>query len=303
MKNIRSLALIFSLSLAPSIGEAADLNSIAKLTSSVSAKLSQIQKSDFISVDASQSVTPQTRTLRHVYMQARKNHELIQALRDINGLDIKSIPPMELKSWDENDILTSLESQLTDLKELNKIYNFKNEPEPKVSINANPTEIYSALLNIHDQIISLGIPGQAPKESYQYSSLIVQQLTHLANKKNVEIPALSTEKIVGKTPNDNYLYAQSVVAELQYLNTEYAKIDLDGGVVIPNAIERKADSSDVVNLLQSLLAEIVAIKVAINDTNAIELPPLEEGRTPSDVYKNLEHAYNIIFAIEDALAA
>ena len=59
----------------------------------------------------------------------------------------------------------------------------------------------------------------------------------------------------------------------------------------------------IIFLLQSLLSEIVAVKITMNDTSPLQLPPIEEGRTPSDVYGQLEYAYNIIYALEDALAS
>ena len=201
----------------------------------------------------------QPRQLRHAYMQARKNQRLIQSLKFINGLEIMPLPELQTKNWDEADIEQSLQNQLADLKELNTIFTLDMDIDGGAGNATDPTSLFKSLLQIQDQLLSLGIPGQSPYVSYQYATVIVQELTKISEAKNAPVPEKDTAKIEAKTPKDNYQYVQSVVAELQYMLTEYAKIDIPGGVTVPNPKEGKISSSDVIFLLQSLLLSLIHI--------------------------------------------
>lgn len=303
MKKLSIITLISGTLSLTTPGNAADMSSLSMLTADISTKLAQIQKADFVETTPMPTMELQPRQLRHVYMQARKNQRLIQSLKFINGLEVMPLPEMQTKNWDESDIEKSLQTQLADLKELNTIFTLDMDIDGGAGNATDPTSLFKSLLQIQDQLLSLGIPGQSPYVSYQYATLIVEELKKISEAKNAPVPDKDTAKIEAKTPKDNYQYAQSVVAELQYMLTEYAKIDIPGGVTVPNSKEGKISSSDVIFLLQSLLSEIVAVKITMNDTSPLQLPPIEEGRTPSDVYGQLEYAYNIIYALEDALAS
>ncbi|MDX1739365.1 MAG: hypothetical protein R3261_14085, partial [Alphaproteobacteria bacterium] len=82
--------------------------------------------------------------------------------------------------------------------------------------------------------------------------------------------------------------------------TEFAKIEIPGGVVVPNALSRQAKSDDTITLLRTILADIIALKVKIGDTKPVTVPPYEAGRTPTDVYDQLVFSYDAIYALEDA---
>ncbi|WP_420547431.1 hypothetical protein [Curvivirga sp.] len=283
------------------ISQAADLNSVAQLTSKISAHINQLQQADYIQfVNTEFQVQP--RSLRHVYVQARTNSAHINLLRIINGLPIKDMSPLELKAWNEADIENILNAQMESLDELNVVYNIKSKPDELMTVDGSTDSIYVALLKIEQQLKSLGLPGQEPGDSYQYATLLLSIVKQIAKHQKVLLPRPNTEVEKDKRPNDNYLYALSVAAELQYYQTEYLKKDIPGGVAVPDPKDGKATSDDTIAVLKTIIADLVALKIAVGDKAPLVIPEVDSNRTPADVYKQLVFAYDIIFAMEDAAA-
>ncbi|MTI10113.1 hypothetical protein [Curvivirga aplysinae] len=284
------------------MSQAADLNSVAQLTSKISAHINQLQQADYIQF-ASTEFKVQPRSLRHVYVQARTNSAHINLLRTINGLPIMDISPLELKAWNEADIENILNAQMKSLDELNVVYNIKEgQSNELMTVDGSTDGIYIALLQIEQQLKSLGLPGQKPGDSYQYATMLLSIVKQLAKHQKVLLPRPNTEVEKDKRPNDNYLYALSVAAELQYYQTEYLKKDIPGGIVVPNPQDGKATSDDTIAVLKTIIADLVALKIAMGDKTALVTPEVDSNRTPADVYKQLVFAYDIIFAMEDAAA-
>jgi hypothetical protein len=100
-----------------------------------------------------------------------------------------------------------------------------------------------------------------------------------------------------KTPEDVYAQAYTVLDRLR------AKVEADpgltilGGIVLPNRRDPPLTPNDILDLENSLLAELGAIEATLGIASRIPVPPLIRGRTPSDIFDLLARAQALVAAL------
>lgn len=225
---------------------------------------------------------------RHVLQKGREVFLKVQSLRFINGLPPRELPAMPVREIKPSDVKRMVDDVLSSARELRSVYGVTAvAKKPALQSGLKPTDVYRTLIRASAMVDQLGVPGTVPNDVYRVALTINNEIELIRAKVgiNVSVPAGARSK--GKSPADAYNQGFALLNGLKSLTEGIAEYKIPGGVVLPTKKTGAITPSDVLDLLNNILAELSAIKVKTGVATSTQLVAAQSGKTPSDVYDAL----------------
>lgn len=228
---------------------------------------------------------------RHVYQKARETFEMVQTLRQINGLPTTPTPPAPLAAVTPADVRGLVNRILAEVKGLRAVFGVAGAPAPAaLKPGKTPTDVYANLVAVDLQIDGLGIPRIVPNDVYRIALAIIGDLEKIRAARGIDDPIAVQTGASGKKPEAVFEAGLELLAALQATTSADDSLATPGGIVLPNRRPGKIRPKHVIDLLNNALAEIDAIKVTVGVRSPTVLPPPQSGKTPSDVFDAVKTA-------------
>lgn len=240
---------------------------------------------------------------RHVLQNARKVLLQVQLLRKINGLPEKALPPEPTREVRPADVKEIVDRIAEDISDLRPIFGIKQIAEPiSKPSGKSPTDVYGRLRRTSVLVNALGIPEIVPNDVYRVALTILSDLELIRSHRGSTVTAEISAESTGKKPEDVYEVASKLLAELETL-TRKPDFAIPGGVVLLTSPAGRIVPEDVMILLNSILAEISAIKVKLGISQSTQIAPAQAGKTPSHVYDAVQFALVAVRALKQSTPA
>lgn len=162
----------------------------------------------------------------------------------------------------------------------------------------NPTGAYATLQAASTLLDGADIPAVVPNDVYQIALTLNSDLELVSSALRQSKKMAIKNKAKGKSPTDVYVFAQSIHANLKQLSETNPKLGIPGGVVLLKDVKGKKSPAQVINLLNNILADIGAFKLALGTKSPTNFAPAQTGKTPSNVYDSLVAAGSFIENLE-----
>lgn len=243
-----------------------------------------------------------------VYQNAEKDEALrhprhvMQAVRECSLIFSKILQERHLEPSPLPDLFSVREIRPSDVKngveylisEVLKVGAVDIEEEPEFVGGKVPNDVYNNLHSICQAVRAEIVPSDV----YQLAKAINENLDKLVEARGYKIRP-EPQNFSDKAPGDVYLETKAFLEDLRVLslNHEFA---IPGGVIISSQKPKgEVKPKDVVTLMNDALAEVSAIKYALGVREQFRLPPYEEGKTPSDVFSQIQRAHAVLRALMD----
>ena len=258
-----------------------------------------LHDADMTSIARPQEVGLGPRQPRHVLQEARQVHEQVQVLRYLYGLEPRSLPPLEADQVGPEQVLAVVRDTVESVREVSALFGLDvDETLPPERTEVLPEQVYAALLDLGRWIQALGLPAIVPNDVYRVAAALRQQVEALARLRGVTLPPRPRPSR-DKTPSDAHAAATALSQAMADLVAGDDEFHVAGGVLVPATVPSPLTPFDVMQVLQSLLADSFAVNRAAGSRSPLELPPPLAGRSPSDVYDQITYAGAIIAAHRD----
>ncbi|MCK0069367.1 hypothetical protein [Kordiimonas laminariae] len=237
---------------------------------------------------------------RHVYQKAREVFLKVQVLRRLNGLDemrLPEAPTSEVTPANVRDLVYASRDGLQELYPLYWIAEVSVEV-PKKN-NASPTDVYQGLQGVSQLVDALGIPPVVPNDVYRIAQVIEQDMGKLyAARMGQAYSGSLPEPASGKSPKDVYEAEMAFLADLKAFTESAENAAIPAGISIPPQFEGRITPGRVLEIANSVLAEVGSLKVLAGADMRQELPEPPAGRTPSNVYDRIVTAHQLLRALK-----
>ncbi|WP_089728113.1 hypothetical protein [Candidatus Thiosymbion oneisti] len=230
---------------------------------------------------------------RHVLQKTREVYGDVQKLRKLKGLDEKALPSFPVRTVKPADVRGLADKTLADVKEVRKKVGAAAPTAAPLPSGKEPTDVYAELMQVKASIGGLGVPETTPNDAYQVALTIISDIEKVRAAKGIKVAVADPAAAKGKKPKDVYKEAYKLLGKVKAL-TKKDGYGVPGGVVMPNKLDGPITPTEVIDILNNILAEVGAIKVAVGATAATEFPGKQSGKTPSDVYNALRKAEALV---------
>ena len=239
------------------------------------------------------SETP--RRPRHVYYKAREVYVKLQTLRWLNGLPRKQLELAPTREIRPTEVRGLSDRILQDLRELKEVYFLDgNASSPAKKSGITPTGPYLALAYASQLIDGLDIPNVVPNDVYRVALAVLADMEVVYQAKvgrpsGVELQSGTT----GKSPADVYNAAEALMQAIKDKTEGDEEFTIPAGVTLLEKPGGRLTPTQVLNMMNNLLAELSAVKVKLSATTQNELPPEPSGKNPSNVFDVIQTASTI----------
>ncbi len=229
---------------------------------------------------------------RHVLQKSREVHLKIQQLRQINGLEQQMLAPFPVRAVTSGDVLEIVKSNLTSFQALKEKYHVKGMPE-EVSLpgGMTSTDAYKALDVASKLLDSTDILAVAPNDSFQVALTLNSDLEILAAGLGKKGTVNVQKKMKGKKSADAYSFAFRFHERIKELSETNERLKIPGGIVLLEKAKGKISPSQVMDLLNNILGDIGAMKLALAAKDPTVLAAAQSGKTPSNVMDSIIAAF------------
>lgn len=234
---------------------------------------------------------------RHVWQKSREVLDKISKLKAEFHLQQEAVPPVQVKEIEPGDVYLLAKSILRQTRELKEFYSIYTPAKSAEFLQGKaPKDVYQNMTQISRMLDRLLQTSIRPEDVYRViltAKLALKEIYDVAESKKAISP-ISPEK--GKSPRNVYKKAYALLSKLDEL-TNHSNYQIEGGVVKLDRKVGRITPSEVMDLMNHILAEINAIKSVAGLKNPLELPLVEKGKTPSDVYNETLEAIAITEAL------
>lgn len=251
---------------------------------------------DGIDPDLPEVTADDIRMPRHVLQQARIVYRRIEMLRWLNGLEtepLSPVPPQEIRPADVLAVVERARAALADLAPVYGVPAVTNLPEGRTPVE--PKDVMAALQSLSQGLDDLGLPDIVPNDVFRIAHAMRVHADGLAEARGVEVPALP-HTADQRQPADVFEAGLLLLEELQAFDDATGNY-LPGGVAAIARPSGRVDPSDVIRLLELVLADIYSVSVALGDERWLEDPAPQVGRTPADVFDEVSRTRMIVVAL------
>ena len=240
--------------------------------------------------------TEGTRMPRHVLQQARIVYQRIEMLRWLNGLETEPLSPVPPQEIQPADVLAVVEGARGALAELAPIYGVPAVVDlPERRTPTEPKDVMAALQALSEDLRDLGLPDIVPNDVFRIAHATRVHAAGLAHARGVQIPAIPAT-VDSRQPADVFEAGLVLLDELQQFDDATGN-HLPGGVAAVIRPQGRVSPTDVIRLLELILADLYSVSVALGDERLLEYPAPQGGRTPADVYGEVSRTRAIIAAL------
>lgn len=285
---------------APAQAEAITPSHVYQVVESMQAELALLLDANFSATEIPAEQSVPGRRPRHVIQEARHVFEQVQMLKRINGLPTVEAEPAPVREITPADVKASVDLALAEIRTLRAPFALDSEAEAAVLRDGmTPTDVHAALGVVATLVQRLDLPAIVPNDVYRVALAIKADTAQIHAKLGAPAPQPIPRGIEGRKPPQVYARAFDLLERLEGLAGAGASLEIPGGVVLPPRKTEKLMPSDVLGVLNTILAELSSVKVAAGAGEPTPLLPPQVGRTPNDVYIVVEET----MAILDAIAA
>lgn len=220
----------------------------------------------------------------HVFSKSLEVIEKIGRYQNLIGIDRVNSYNIPLRKVTPKEVYDQAESILLELSRIRKAKGFKavSRKIPFIA-GKGPSDIYKIMWKSSYLLDDLA--GQtSPNEVFRNTSYIIEELNLIADELDIHINNISTaQRTDSKTPKDVNLEAFKTlhrVGRLQrYLHMEpFSPTPFPAGIISPN------DALDATN---TILAELVRVKVALGIKTMRRNLPAPSDKTPDAVFDQM----------------
>lgn len=228
---------------------------------------------------------------RHVFQKAREIVLKVQVLRGLKGLPEQPLPTVEVREITPADTKKLLDLAVSGLQDLRPAFGSPPVPASVALVEGKtPTEAYQALARASLSIDGLGLPPATPNEVYRIALTLVSDLekvrAHRGITAAVPLPAMAP----GKKPADIYEAGYLLLTDLKKLVESKADFAIPQGIVLPAKRGGAITPAHALEMLNTVLGEVSAVKAKVGATKPSELAPVQTGKSPSDTHRVLMQA-------------
>ncbi len=276
-------------------------NHIYQVADNVVAELQLLLDANFSDAKLPSVAVVKGKRPRDVIQKTQEILRQLETLTMINGRTMGSVAPVPVREIRPADVKRPIDRILKEVRALKPIFRVTVKLKPAPLYNdKKPANVYVRLTQASLLINRLDIPKPVPNDVRRSALAIVGDLEIVGNALRVPKPALSKIKFSGKKPSHAYTHARKVLAGLKTLTQSDAKLAIPGGVVLPPLKTGGITPGDVLDMQNTILAEISSIKAKASKTTPAIRPP--SGKTPSDVFGVTDNALIYVQAIIKARA-
>ncbi len=223
----------------------------------------------------------------HVLQKSFEALGKVNRLRAIRGLGPITIPAFPAREITPNEVLSSCERLLGELRILStgRVSSWSELEEGRTIIAQDNYELLASASLGLDAV--LGVRGFTPDDVLQQSLIVLENARFLRLSQNLPLDVPEPDRVHGKHSNHALAEARDLLAVISRAE-ENLWIP---ACAIPEIPRRRIEPAEVYDMLQIVLAEQQRIKFRLGLDRHFPTPPLESGRTPDDVIRNLKWAH------------
>jgi len=233
---------------------------------------------------------PHNRKPRHVMQKARE--VLMQAgeLKRSLGLADNSPAEIPVERVTPANVRRVAEKILDAVRGLRPKFGAPGAPPPVPFVNGKvPTDVYANLALIGDMLRSLGVRPWQPKDVYRLVVTVIRDLEAILRAENRACQVGPQEIAPGISPRDVYARAHALLGSILVSDRLVRRSDHEK-FVLPRPNPGPIEPGDVLDLLNIVIADVGALKLASQVDNPAVAAPEQPTKVPGDVYAALGHA-------------
>ncbi|MFZ5609325.1 MAG: hypothetical protein ACOY99_06925 [Pseudomonadota bacterium] len=233
---------------------------------------------------------------RHVYQKAREVFVKVQKLRGLHQLETRPVPllaPREVALGDVHRLVKAIRTDLDGLRPAYKVTAIPGEDDDPAQ-EGTPSDLYAALDMVSRSLDGLGLARQMPNDVLQVALTIIGELEAIRQCRGLAAPPAVAKNTEGKQPKDNYARAFALHQALKTLSESSERFAIPDGVRLLNPRTGPIRPEHVLDLLNNVLADVIALKARLGVRHTLPFAPTQSGATPSHVYDALSLAIVLI---------
>lgn len=230
---------------------------------------------------------------RHVLQKAREVFFQAQALREINGYGLNDFPALPLGEATGTEVAAALDGLLSQLGDLRDAYGVTAQADATVPQGKSWSDVYHELNIAGASLVALGVPAANANTVFRVAATVVSDLEQIRAHQGITAP-IEVAAADTKNPTQVCEHGLALLADLRAL------VDRNGAIVVPGSIAgltpltHDAHGSDVLDVLNNVLAEVAAIKAALGISSQTAFAPSQTGRSPALVFDQVSTAMAMV---------
>lgn len=275
--------------------DAQNAGDVSKMVSLLNGELKLLNEANLTESEGTQGqAILSDRQPRHVMQKAREVFLQVQALREINGLSANNIPSFPAKEFGAVDVKSIVDQILSDTREMRDSYGATAEATPEGSGGDSWSDVYESLNEAGAALVALGVPAADANTVYRIAATVVSDLEKIRAAKGISAPVADVPVPSAKKPGDVYNLALELMAELKALSEKDASLSVPGDVKPLAKKSNEIHGSDVLDVMNNALAEVIAMKAAAGVSDASVLAPAQSGKSPAQVFAEVTKAIAMV---------
>lgn len=295
--KVSAVAMVVALALplgaaAPSKAVAATPSDVYHAIGEIEAQLRAILEADFINADPVTDISPSARLPRHVYVKLVEIDAKLALMRDLQGLPEHEPLTVPAKLIGPPDVFANLVAVREGVDALFDAYGLSRETlptEPKTT-DKNPGDVYARLQEVVALMELAYLPATVPNDVFRVVATIRAEAELVASAVTGRALTAEPREATGKSPGDVFELAQTFSETLARLSAAHPDIAPRGGVFTPRLSSDRIRPADVRDALNLVLADLIELRVNAGDRSTSRLAAEPVGKTPSDVFMELDAA-------------
>ncbi len=235
---------------------------------------------------------------RHVLQKAREVFVKLQNIRLLLNLPPIEVPPLSVGRIAPVDVKIQTNRILDAVRELYQTSGKKTLVDlVRFRSGKTPTDVYAQMAQISSMLDELQETAVKPSDVFRFSVTVKQVLEEIYKiKMNGALPSYEIAPVTGKSPRDVFQLGRVLHAKLEVLEAKHG-YNIDGGVGEVKAKAGRVTPSDVLDLMNIILADVNAMKLPAGVQHVTQLPAYEGRKTPSDVFQEISKSIYIVDAL------
>jgi hypothetical protein len=140
-----------------------------------------------------------------------------------------------------------------------------------------------------------------PNDVYRVAKGLYGDIAAICSKIDIDTVSIATVNR-SMVPKDVYDAGYQVLARLRGHTRTTEAMSVPGGITLPDRPRGKITPAHVLDILNTTLAEVGAIKAELGVTSPTEFPSDIAGKTPKEVFAVIDANRRMVEALEDRSA-
>ena len=232
---------------------------------------------------------------RHVYQQALEVERRLNQLLRMAGKKLDRPGGLEFREHTPADVRQRVDKIFDGVGYLREINNLgARQKTPRKFKNKVPSNVYGVLGRASLFLEKLSAPAPQPPDVLIRAKTISNLLAMLCPAPDCVLPQYTTAS--NKRPTDVYIKAYELIHTV-YKVTETMNWNIPGGIVAPRVSSDTVSPTAVNQVLGTLLADLIALHVALGTEGTLPRPQRDAEATPTNVWIEIDYANQIALAL------